>query len=64
MADRKIVYCPKCGRRVAEYDGRATMNVIAKCGYCKKRVVYNVSEKKTEIKDMPPRTTSSGMRFI
>ena len=26
----KMIYCPKCRRKVATYDGRATINKIAK----------------------------------
>ena len=63
MAEPKTIYCPKCGRKVATLDGRSTINVVAKCNKCKKLVVYNVKNEKVEIKNIPQRTTSSGMRF-
>lgn len=59
----KTIYCPNCGRRVATYDGRSTINVIAKCRKCQKRVVYYVDSGETVLKDIPPRNTSSGMTF-
>lgn len=61
---QKTIYCPSCGRKVATYDGRSTINVIAKCNKCKKIIVYHVDSEKTEIKDIPPRNCSSGLRFI
>ena len=63
MSEPKTIYCPKCGRRVATWDGRSTINISVKCKKCNKLVVYNVENEKTEIKEIPPRTTSSGMRF-
>lgn len=60
---QKIIYCPSCGRKVATYDGRSTINIIAKCNKCRKRVVYHVYSGETEIKNIPQRTTSSGMTF-
>ena len=63
MAGPKTIYCPKCKRKVAEWDGRSTINVIENCRKCNKRVVYYVDSGKTEIKDIPPRQCSSGMRF-
>ena len=63
MAEQKTIYCPKCGRKVATWDGRSTINVLAKCKKCKKLVVYNIENEETKIKEIPQRTTSSGMRF-
>lgn len=63
MAEPKTIYCPSCGRRVSQYDGRSTINVIARCKKCRKRVVYHVDTGETEVKPIPPRTTSSGMTF-
>lgn len=63
MRESKIIYCPKCKRRVAEYDGKATVNIITKCRNCNKRIVYHIDTGETEIKEVPPRTTSSGMEF-
>lgn len=63
MAEPKTIYCPKCGRKVATWDGRSTNNISVKCKKCNKLVVYDVENEKTEIKEIPKRTASSGMRF-
>ena len=63
MKEKKKIFCPRCHRAVAIYDGKQTINLIAKCKKCKKLVVYHVDTEKTEIKEIPQRTTSSGMRF-
>lgn len=63
MAEPKTIYCPKCGRKVATWDGRSTINISVKCKKCKKLIVYNVENEKSKIKAIPQRTTSSGMRF-
>ena len=59
----KTIYCPKCGRRVATWDGRSTIDVIVNCRKCNKRVVFNVETQETIIKDVPIRATSSGKTF-
>lgn len=63
MANPKTIYCPRCGRRVATYDGRSTINVVAKCKKCQKRIVYYVDTGETELKPILPRATGSGMTF-
>lgn len=63
MATPQIVYCPRCKRRVAQWDGRSSMNVLVNCRKCNKRVVFHVDTMKTEIKDIPPRQSSSGCMF-
>ena len=64
MADKaKAMCCPRCGRGVAHYDGKSSINVIADCRYCKKRVIYDVETGETKAKDIPQRNTSSGMTF-
>ena len=63
MSEPKTIYCPKCGRKVATWDGRSTINILAKCKKCNKLVVYDVENGKSEIKAIPQRATSSGMRF-
>ena len=63
MSDKITIYCPKCGRRVAAWDGRSSINVIANCKKCRKRVVFHVDTGRTEIKDIPLRVSSSGMSF-
>lgn len=63
MSEPKTIYCPKCGRKVATWDGRSTINISVKCKKCNKLVVYNVENENVEIKEIPQRATSSGMRF-
>ena len=63
MAEQKTIYCPKCGRKLGIWDGKSTMDIYFRCKKCKKLVVYNVENEKTIIKEIPKRTTSSGMRF-
>lgn len=63
MAEPKTIYCPCCGRKTGVYDGKSTINYASNCKKCKKRVVYHVDTGETEIKPIPPRTTSSGMSF-
>lgn len=59
----KTIYCPKCGRKVATYDGKSTIDKIADCKKCHKRVIYRVTTGETELKDIPVRATSSGKTF-
>lgn len=63
MRKPKKIYCTKCGRRVGTWDGKSTINVICKCKKCNKRIIYHVANGVTEIKDVPPRTQSSGLNF-
>lgn len=63
MAEPKTIYCPKCGRKVATWDGHSVNNISVKCKKCNKLVVYDVENEKSEIKAIPQRTTSGGMRF-
>ena len=63
MAEPKTIYCPKCGRKVATWDGHSANNISVKCKKCNKLVVYDVENEKAEIKEIPQRTTSGGMRF-
>ena len=63
MSEPKTIYCPKCGRKVATWDRRSTINISVKCKNCNKLVVYDIENEKVKIKEIPQRTTSSGMRF-
>lgn len=61
---KKIVYCPICHRVVGTYNERATINFIARCNKCKKRVVRDVNTGEVVAKPLPKRETSSGKTFI
>lgn len=63
MKGEKIVYCPKCGRRVGKYDGKSSINLITRCNHCRKQVIYDIETEETRIKPLPARTTSSGMTY-
>ena len=59
----KTIYCPKCGRKVATWDYKSSINIVVECRNCRKMVVYDVEKMDTRIKDMPVRAASSGLRF-
>lgn len=64
MTFEKIpVYCPKCNRQVLTYDGRATVNLTAKCSKCQRLVTFKPSTRTTEIKEVPLREQNSGSRY-
>lgn len=56
----KTIYCPQCGRKVATYDGRATINKIAKCKKCAVQVIYDAKKDDATVKPLPERKSSSG----
>jgi len=55
------ILCPKCNSYVGTWDGRPTMNFIARCSKCRKRVVYHVESGEIELKPLPLRTCGSGL---
>ena len=63
MKEQKVIYCPKCGRKVGTYDGKSSINVITRCKHCRKEVVYYIGTQETKIKPLPQRQTSSGITF-
>ena len=63
MAEQKTIYCPKCGRKTAHWDGKSSIDVVSVCRKCDKQVIYRVATGKTEIKDRKPRPSSNGMNF-
>lgn len=63
MNQPKIIFCPKCKRKVATYDGKSTIDVISRCYKCNKRVIYHIETGVTELKKRPPRNCSSGISF-
>lgn len=64
MAETKTIYCPRCGHKATIYDGRSSINPIAKCRKCKKLVIYDIAKDEAKLKDVPQRDCSSGMRFL
>lgn len=63
MGVPKIIYCPKCFRKLGEYDGRTTINVAVICRNCRREIIYDVSSGATLSKRLEPRKTSSGVTF-
>lgn len=57
------VYCPKCGRKVGIYDGRASVNFLSSCKNCRKLVIYDIATKETTVEQLPHRSCSSGKAF-
>ena len=57
------IYCPSCGRKVATYDGKSTIDKIVDCRKCHRRIIYRVDTGETEMKSIPVRATSSGKTF-
>ena len=61
--EKKAIYCPLCNRKVATWNPKIDMDIISKCRKCNKRVIFRVESEKIEIKDIPPRSQSSGVNF-
>lgn len=60
---KKTIYCPLCGRKAMDVDEKSEMDFYSKCKKCNKIVYYHAETKKVETKNIPERTTSSGIRF-
>lgn len=63
-SNKYTIYCPQCHRRVAEWDGKYSSNVIAGCRKCHKKIVYHTGTGVTDIKPWEPRRTASGMTYL
>lgn len=61
--EKKAIYCPKCKRQVATYDGKASVNIEVNCKKCKRRVVFYPCSGETKTKKIPPRQCGSGITF-
>lgn len=59
----KNIFCPSCGQKMFNYDGKSTMTVDRLCKNCNMIVVYNPNTNKTKIMKPYQRATSSGKRF-
>ena len=57
------IYCPECGRKVAEYDGKSRIPIKVKCRNCEKLVIYDIENLEVRTEKVPVRTTGSGMRL-
>ncbi len=63
MGSEKVIYCPKCKRKVTKWDGKATINPLARCKNCNVMVMYDIRNDVTKIIDKPVRSQSSGLTF-
>lgn len=59
----KTIYCPQCGRKVMTYDEKAKNIQRTACNKCNKLVIYKPSIDEVKLDKIPPRNTSSGMRY-
>lgn len=59
----KTIYCPRCNRKVATWDGKSSINPIGKCKKCNWLIIYDLNREELRIKDVPDRATSSGLTF-
>lgn len=58
-----VICCPCCGKSVARYDMKGTVDVVADCKRCNLRITYHVGTKEITTKKIPQKNTSSGMTF-
>jgi hypothetical protein len=63
MREQRIIKCPKCDSVVGKYYGKSKQKVISRCGNCRKQIIYDPVTWQSEIKPLPGRTCSSGMRY-
>ena len=49
MGDVRKIYCPKCGRKAMQHDGKSEITKSVKCQKCKKLVVFNPITNETVI---------------
>lgn len=61
--DPEIVRCPYCGKRVAYYDGRTSVDIETVCRPCHLKVVYHVATGRRKISEYPVRNIASGTRI-
>lgn len=63
MNKPNIIHCLQCGNAVIHYDGRSSVNQIADCRKCMRRIIYHVDSGEIETKKIPKRVSSSGITF-
>lgn len=57
------IYCPRCKKVVAHWDGKSKSNVVVKCPDCRKQIIYHIDTGITQRIDAPARRCSSGVSF-
>ena len=63
MAEQKTVYCPRYHRAVTKWDGKSTINPLARRTGCRKLVIYRIDTEVTEVLVEPTRKQNSGLTF-
>lgn len=63
MGDVRKIYCPKCGRKAMQHDGKSEITKSVKCQKCKKLVVFNPITNEVKNTPVPERTCASGKRY-
>ena len=48
----KPIYCKRCGRQVATYDGKASANIEVKCKKCNVLVIFRPINGTVELKEL------------
>ena len=61
MAEHKTIYCPQCGRKLFEYNGKVKIPIDTGCKKCKKRIIYFPETDEIKITKIP-QGSSSGTR--
>lgn len=59
----KTIYCEKCSRKVATWDGKSSANIEVKCRNCNVLVVFRPANRSIETKSSPKRVLAGAMRF-
>ena len=62
--EHRKIYCEKCGRKVATWDRKSSMNIEVKCKHCKKLVIFRPSNGTVEMRSLPNRISASAVRFL
>lgn len=62
LEPRKI-YCEQCGRQVATWDRKSSMNIEVRCKHCKKLVIFRPINGTVEMRGLPKSVSAGGKRF-
>lgn len=62
----KEIHCPKCNKRLGNYDGKETDMKFYQfhCVNCNVRVLYDLKEEKTETRPSPFKITAHGLEYV
>lgn len=64
MDDKEtMIQCPKCGALVMKFESDRVPYRTVKCRNCNHLVVHDVLKNKVFVREVPKRTSASGMRL-